>query len=306
MFETGARPHPPQEVYRAYLAQSDVFIGLYWQRYGWVGPGMQISGLEDELVLARALPRLLYVKAPAPDREPPLAEMLARVRAEGSVSYRRFSTPTELGRLVRDDLATLLSERFAASPAIPATAPSRGLRTLPVDTTSLVGREQAVGQVAELLGPTQARLMTLTGPGGVGKTRLAVAVGERLRDRFDAGVVFVALDRATRSDVGGRGSVRPAAGGSAFSIGFVPCHRHRTARLQAPLRMPCICRIEEPASGLHTCGQQRPSHWCLSWARCSTYRRPRQGRSSPKPVTWVPPVGIEPTTHGLGNRCSIP
>ena len=32
MFELGARPHPPQELYRAYLAQSDVFVGLYWQR----------------------------------------------------------------------------------------------------------------------------------------------------------------------------------------------------------------------------------------------------------------------------------
>ncbi len=31
MFELGARPHPPQELYRAYLAQSDVFIGLYWE-----------------------------------------------------------------------------------------------------------------------------------------------------------------------------------------------------------------------------------------------------------------------------------
>jgi hypothetical protein len=31
LFELGARPHPPQELYRAYLAQSDVFIGLYWQ-----------------------------------------------------------------------------------------------------------------------------------------------------------------------------------------------------------------------------------------------------------------------------------
>ena len=49
MFELGARPHPPQELYRAYLDQSDIFIGLYWQRYGWVGPGMEISGLEDEL-----------------------------------------------------------------------------------------------------------------------------------------------------------------------------------------------------------------------------------------------------------------
>jgi uncharacterized protein DUF4062 len=33
MFEAGARPYPPAEVYRAYLAQADVFIGLYWQRY---------------------------------------------------------------------------------------------------------------------------------------------------------------------------------------------------------------------------------------------------------------------------------
>jgi hypothetical protein len=33
LFELGARSHPPQDLYRAYLAQSDVFVGLYWQRY---------------------------------------------------------------------------------------------------------------------------------------------------------------------------------------------------------------------------------------------------------------------------------
>src|SRR5262245_51472 len=47
MFELGARPHPPQSVYRAYLDQSDVFVGIYARSYGWVGPGMEISGLED-------------------------------------------------------------------------------------------------------------------------------------------------------------------------------------------------------------------------------------------------------------------
>ena len=31
MFELGARPHPPRELYRAYLAQSDVFVGIYWR-----------------------------------------------------------------------------------------------------------------------------------------------------------------------------------------------------------------------------------------------------------------------------------
>ena len=48
MFELGARPHPPREVYRAYLAQSEVFVGMYWQRYGRLAPDEQISGLEDE------------------------------------------------------------------------------------------------------------------------------------------------------------------------------------------------------------------------------------------------------------------
>ncbi|HKY47134.1 MAG TPA: DUF4062 domain-containing protein, partial [Acidimicrobiia bacterium] len=39
MFELGARPHPPGDLYRAYLAQSQVFVGLYWQSYGWIAPG---------------------------------------------------------------------------------------------------------------------------------------------------------------------------------------------------------------------------------------------------------------------------
>src|SRR6185312_2491761 len=61
MFEQGARAHPPQDVYRAYLAQSDVFIGLYWQRYGQAPPGMDASGLEEEYDLSAELPRLLYI-----------------------------------------------------------------------------------------------------------------------------------------------------------------------------------------------------------------------------------------------------
>ena len=77
MFELGARPHPPRQVYRAYLAQSQVFVGIYWQNYGWVAPGEEVSGLEDEYRLSAGMPRLIYVKSPAPGREPRLAEMLA-------------------------------------------------------------------------------------------------------------------------------------------------------------------------------------------------------------------------------------
>jgi predicted ATPase len=202
MFELGARPYPPADVYRAYLAQSDVFIGLYWQRYGQLVPGRQISGLEEEFQLSGGLPRLLYVKAPAQDREPRLADLLARIREDASASYRSFRTPAELGRLVRDDLAVLLSERFTAvgnQEAVGAAPPAsaRDPRPLPVSTTSLLGRERAIDEVAGLVERAGTRLVTLTGPGGVGKTRLAVAVGERLRDRFDAGTAFVPLETVT-------------------------------------------------------------------------------------------------------------
>src|SRR5215469_1776499 len=115
MFEEGARPYPPAEVYRSYLAQSDVFIGLYWQRYGQLVPGEQVSGLEEEFQLSGGLPRLLYVKAPAPDREPRLTDLLAQIQEDALASYRSFRTSAELGRLVRDDLAVLLSERFTAA-----------------------------------------------------------------------------------------------------------------------------------------------------------------------------------------------
>src|SRR6516165_852439 len=114
-YESGARPHPPRAMYRAYLAQSQVFVGIYWQRYGWVAPGMGVSGLEDEFRLAAGKPMLLYLKRPAPEQEPRLAAMIDGIREAGTVSYRTFSTPKELERLLADDLAILLSESFAGT-----------------------------------------------------------------------------------------------------------------------------------------------------------------------------------------------
>jgi predicted ATPase/class 3 adenylate cyclase len=116
-YESGARPHPPRSMYQAYLAQSQVFVGIYWQRYGWVAPGMEISGLEDEFRLAAGKPMLLYLKRPAPDIEPRLAAFFDSIRAAGTVSYRTFGTARELDRLLADDLAVLLSESFTGAAA---------------------------------------------------------------------------------------------------------------------------------------------------------------------------------------------
>ena len=196
MFEAGARPHTPRDLYRAYLAQSDIFIGIYWQRYGQAATGSPLSGLEEEFELSQSLPRLLYVKVPAPDRDPRLAELVSRIAQEAS--YRTFATPADLGRLVRDDLAALLSERFVTRPP---PAPPPGPRPLPVAATRLVGRERAIEEVGALVQRPDVRLVTLTGPGGIGKTRLALATGERMLETFTSGVVFVPLADVRRDEL---------------------------------------------------------------------------------------------------------
>src|SRR5215218_6936120 len=60
------------------------------------------------------------------------------------------------------------------------------LGRLPVPVSTLVGRERDIAAVAALLRDPAVRLVTLTGPGGVGKTRLALAVAEALADAFAA------------------------------------------------------------------------------------------------------------------------
>ena len=203
LFELGARPQPPREVYRAYLAQSQVFVGVYWQSYGWIAPGEQVSGLEDEYLMAAALPRLLYVKSPAPDREPRLAAMLDRIREAGDVSYQRFSTAADLQRLVENDLAQLLSERFAMADP-PASGPIGAARmagTWPEPATPLVGRDQEAGAIRDLVVREGVRLVTLTGPGGVGKSRLALEAARRLAPGFRDGVRFVNLSAVPAADL---------------------------------------------------------------------------------------------------------
>jgi predicted ATPase len=196
LFEMGARPHPPRDLYRAYLEQSDIFIGIYWEEYGWVAPGMVISGLEDEYRLAGERPRLIYVKAPAPKREEGLKKLLNELRTQATLSYRSFASADELRELIENDLSLLLTERFergrAEHEALP---PAAGFNNLPRQRRSMLGREADLERLQEYLRRTAPydRLATLTGPGGIGKSRLALQVGGSLIEHFRDGVVYVSL-----------------------------------------------------------------------------------------------------------------
>lgn len=197
LFELGARPYPPRDLYRAYLKQSDIFIGIYAESYGWVGPGMEVSGLEDEYRLSADKPRLVYTKKTS-RREPRLTSLLEAIRAEGVVSYRQFNDAGELGALVADDLALLLTERFVSPPAAePAASPPAA--PLPVPRWPLVDRVEELQMVTGLLRQADVGLVTLTGPGGVGKTSLALAAAHAAAGQFADGAAFVSLETLTDS-----------------------------------------------------------------------------------------------------------
>jgi predicted ATPase len=67
------------------------------------------------------------------------------------------------------------------------------LTNLPAQLTPLIGHEQDVEEVCALLRSEETRLLTLSGPGGIGKTRLWIRAAEELAGQFVDGVCFVSL-----------------------------------------------------------------------------------------------------------------
>ncbi|MEV0720295.1 DUF4062 domain-containing protein, partial [Asanoa sp. NPDC050611] len=198
MFELGARRPRDPDVYRDYIGESQLFIGIYGESYGWVEPESDVAGIEQEFRAAGDLPKLIYVKSPANGRDPRLSALLDRIRHDAQVSYRRFHSADELRRVVGDDVALLLTERF--NPVSPA-RPDNGTRTpLPVPPNQLLGRAAEQRALSDLLTRDDVRLVTLTGPGGVGKTRLALQLGETLGPTFADGVAFTDLSAVTDPD----------------------------------------------------------------------------------------------------------
>src|SRR5207248_9096203 len=81
----------------------------------------------------------------------------------------------------------------AAAAPVSAAPPLRPRQSLPAPPTHLIGRDREQAAIAACLLQEGTRLLTLTGPGGVGKTHLALQVATDLADRFEDGVSFVGL-----------------------------------------------------------------------------------------------------------------
>jgi predicted ATPase len=118
-----------------------------------------------------------------PDVPAPLGWVIERCLAKDP--EKRYVSTRDLAR----ELAAI-RDRFSDKPVKQAeTRPAN----LPVPRTGFVGREKEVAAATELLLRQDVRLVTVTGPGGIGKSRLAVHVANGLIDRFPGGIYFVPL-----------------------------------------------------------------------------------------------------------------
>ncbi|MBA2284329.1 MAG: XRE family transcriptional regulator, partial [Ktedonobacteraceae bacterium] len=105
--------------------------------------------------------------------------------------YDTLDLLTRAMNLEASQRATLFA---AARPALPGEdAKATPLQVLPFPPTALIGREQEVTQALDLVRERSVRLLTVTGPGGVGKTRLALEIAHNLRADFADGLAWVDL-----------------------------------------------------------------------------------------------------------------
>lgn len=138
-----------------------------------------------------------------PEAPLPLQWLMGRCLAKNPAE--RYHSTHDLHR----DLETLATHIL--QPAAPA-RPKRDASNLPVPRTSLVGRDADVVKARQIILRDSVRLVTFTGPGGTGKTRLALQVANELRDQFDGGVFFAPLGTITDH------SLVPQAVAQAFSV----------------------------------------------------------------------------------------
>ncbi len=123
-----------------------------------------------------------------------VGRMLEKEPQQRIPSMRRVGAELESIQVGADAPSAMSEEQTFERGRFAEASSSSPLRhNLPLQPTPFVGREQELAEVVSLLEPPDARLVTLVGPGGMGKTRLAIEAARALGDAFSGGACFVPL-----------------------------------------------------------------------------------------------------------------
>jgi predicted ATPase/class 3 adenylate cyclase len=204
------------------------------------------------------------------------------LRDLGEYRLRDLGRPERVYQLVHPDLQ-------AAFP--PLRALDNVAARLPAPTSALVGRRVELEAVERLLADAAVRLLTLTGPGGTGKTSLAIRAAGDSSDRFRDGVVFV--DLATTRDAEGL----LIAMGRAVGVGETPDRPIRdelTDRLRTREALLLLDNFEQVTASASVATELLDA--CPDIKLLVTSREPLHVRV--EQVYPVPPLGLPPATRG--------
>ena len=177
MFEAaGARPYAPRSVYLRGLEQSQIYIGIYREGYGYIEKNMEISGLEDEYRFARSsgIPQLLYVLRGG-TMDPRLRTLVDDFTGP-DITVGYFEDPLKLGDRIREDLVALVSEYFSRGSTYGQSLPiSPGMVADALVSPDKRVRREPVERALEGLFETDS-VVLVTGQLGSGKTVLLSAL----------------------------------------------------------------------------------------------------------------------------------
>src|SRR4051794_25785248 len=132
------------------------------------------------------------------DERRPSRELAERLAASLDVRPNQRATFVQIARGERlvehlDDSRSPAAPAPARAPALPAPSSARARPALPIPPTPLVGRDAELAAITRLLDASHCQLLTLVGPGGIGKTRLAIETVAQQHEVYRDGATFVSL-----------------------------------------------------------------------------------------------------------------
>ena len=213
-------------------------------------------------------------------------------------------------RLLADALELSPQDYSALTAAVPRrrhqtrTAPSALVKggQIPAEVTPLVGREKDEAAAGHLLGSRGIRLLTLLGPGGVGKTRLAMRVAQNVAANYDGGACFVPLAQVTGSDLVANAICRSLGLSDAGS----PAIETLVARLQDQSLLLVLDNFEHLAPAAPLVAELINA--CPGLTVLATSRTPLRLRAEQLldvPPLRLPPPGEYPTAAVAGQYAGI-